>query len=136
MLLSLLAACAGPTDTAEESIAAPTVEWLVPSDGDSVTAGDVPCSVVVSGFTLVDLAKHSEGAPEGYLSVSVDGAEVLATASTNFTLPVEAGAHDLVAQLFYEDGDAVLATDAELCDEDSEDASCAPVAATIALTAE
>lgn len=135
--LLLAFACTGPDeDAGDEAVAAPSIEWLVPSDGDTVTAGDVACSTIVDGFTLVNVAKHSEGAPTGYLSVTVDGAEVLATSDTNFTVTLAAGAHDLSAGLFYEDGDEVLATDTELCDEDTTDAACAPVAATVSVTAE
>jgi hypothetical protein len=130
-------ACAGSDeDTAEEAVAAPTVEWLVPGDGDAVTAGEVACSTVINDFTLEDHAKHSEGAPTGYLSVSVDGAEVLTSGVTNFTITLAAGAHDLTATLHYADGDEVLATDAELCDEEAADRACVPVEASVGVTAE
>jgi hypothetical protein len=130
-------ACSGNAeDSGGEAVDAPTIEWLVPSEGDTVTAGDVACSTIVDGFTLEDHAKHNEGAPEGYMSVSVDGAEALAGSETNFTVTLAAGAHDLTAALFYADGDAVIATDTALCDEEADDDACVPVVATVRVTAE
>ncbi len=106
-LLPLLWACSGEAvdDTAGE---APTIDFLQPTDGATVAAGDVSVSLVVDDFTLQDPAKHNEGAPEGYVAVSVDGAEVLTTGDTQFTLTLdEVGAHTLTAELRYTDGDAL-----------------------------
>lgn len=106
LVLSLLLACSGAHDDtgAEE---APTIEFLSPTDGATVPAGDVAVSVVVDDFTLESPAKHNEGAPEGYLSVTVDGAEVLTTAETQFTVTLAAGAHTIGAELRFVDGDAL-----------------------------
>jgi len=121
MLIPLLfLACTGHPDDTGELAEAPSLSWLTPADGDTVAAGEVACSVVVDDFTLEDPAKHNEGAPIGYISVSVDGAEVLTTGSTNFTLTLTAGAHDLSAALFYADGDEIEP----------------PVAATVAVSVE
>lgn len=121
------------TGASEEELAAPTVEWIEPADGDTVTAGDVSCSVVVNDFELVDIvATHNEGTPTGYVEVSVDGVVAVDSAETTFTLTLDAGAHALDAQLFYDDGDAVTASD-RLCDE--EEAGCEPVVASISVTA-
>jgi hypothetical protein len=136
MLLALLTACTGTgKETGEETFPAPTVEWVAPTDGDTVAAGDVACSVAVGNFTLQSPAKHNEGQPEGYLSVSVDGTEALQTAETTFTLTLEGGAHTLAGQLYYVDGDEVTATADRVCDEDDTDAACAPVVASIDVTA-
>lgn len=132
-----LSGCSGAKDSGSASEEeAPTVSWLSPADGDTVAAGDVACSVLIEGFTLHDPAKHNDGAPIGYISVSADGAEVLATGETTFTLPLAAGAHTLTASLFYSDGDEVLASADHLCGEDDADAACVPVAASISVTAE
>lgn len=137
---AFFAACATDTadtaDTAEEAVASPTLAWLSPSEGDTFAAGDVACSMVIDAFTLQDPAKHGEGEPVGYIAVSVDAAEVLQTGATTFTLPLEAGAHTLAAALFYADGDEVSATADRLCEEDDTDTTCAPVAASIAVTVE
>ena len=45
--LLTLFACSGD----EEATASPTVEWLTPADGDTVTAGDVACSLVIGFFS-------------------------------------------------------------------------------------
>ena len=105
LLLPLLAACSGtPDDTATE---AATVDFLSPTDGAVVAVGEVPVSLVVDGFTLV-AAKHSEGAPEGYIAFSVDGAEVLQSAEALFNVAIDAaGEHVLRAELRYSDGDAL-----------------------------
>jgi hypothetical protein len=135
-VLSLLACTSGKDDTGEAAIAAPAISWLTPTDGATVTAGDVDASLVVDEFTLQDPAKHNEGAPEGYIDVAVDGTSAVTTGTTTFTLTLAAGAHDLTAQLFYTDGDEVSATSTALCDEDDTDPACAPVLATISVTAE
>ena len=138
MLLALtLLACAGKSeDTGGEAVAAPTIAWLSPSDGDTVAAGDVSCSVVVADFTLDDPAKHNGGAPIGYVEVSVDAAVVTQTGGTTFTLTLDGGVHDLTAQLFYADGDEVSATTVRLCDEDDTDTTCEAALTTIRVTAE
>lgn len=136
LTLALLACTDKSDDTGTETVAPPTVTWLAPDDGATVAAGDVACSTVIDAFTLQDPAKHNEGAPIGYVSVSVDGTEVLQAGTTTFTLPLTAGAHDLTAALFYEDGDEVSANADHLCDEEDTDTTCVPVAATISVTAE
>lgn len=132
MLLVLIAACnpvADTADTAEEAAEAPTVAWIAPQAEDDVSP-DVNASVAVEDFTFVDLAKHSEGGAAGYLEVSVDGVVVDTYDTTTFTLTgLEPGARTLSAALFYEDGDAVLAKDGLLCEEDASD--CTAVAAEI-----
>jgi hypothetical protein len=100
-----------------------------------VSAGDVSCSTIIENFTLDDPAKHNTGAPIGYVSIGVDGTEAMQSGGTTFTLTLAAGAHELSAQLLYADGDEVLASDSALCDEDSTDSACAPVIATINVTA-
>ena len=136
LALALLACTVKSDDTGEETVAPPTISWLSPTDGDTVAAGDVSCSTVIGAFTLQDPAKHNDGAPIGYVSVSVDDVEILTTGDTTFTLTLDAGAHDLMAALFYDDGDEVSANTDRLCDEDDADASCAPVMAMISVTAE
>ena len=129
-MLIYLVACTGK----EETVEAPTLEWLAPADGATLAAGDTNASIVVDGMVLTDPAKHAEaGTPEGYVVVSVDGAEVLTTAEVVFTLTLDAGEHDLNAALFYTDGDAITADTAGLCEED---AGCAAVESTISVTAE
>lgn len=103
-LLAGLLACTGgePHDTA----AASTISFLEPVDGDMVSAGDVAVSVLVEGFSLHAPAKHNEGEPEGYITVTVDGAEVLTTAETQFTVTLaDAGSHTIGAELTFADGD-------------------------------
>jgi hypothetical protein len=118
----------------EEATPPPSVAWLSPVDGETVAAGDVACSVLVEGFTLIDPAKHNEGTPEGYLQVSVDASEEMVTASTTFTLPLEAGAHSLGVGLLYSDGDEVVSDGEKLCEEG--DSACDPVVATIEVIVE
>jgi hypothetical protein len=103
-LLFLLACATEGEETAGEAV---TLSFLAPTDGEAVVAGDVAVSVVVDGFTLQDPAKHNEGAPEGYLSVTVDGAEVLTTGETQFSVNLSVGEHVLGGELFYADGDAL-----------------------------
>jgi len=137
LLLSLLGCSSGSsTDSGEAPVAPPLIEWLNPADGATIEAGDATCSTIIDAFTLADPAKHSEGAPTGYVAVSVDGAEVLQSGATTFTLTLDAGAHELTAALFYADGDEVSANADRLCEEDDTGDTCAPVAATIAVTVE
>ncbi|MDP2306616.1 MAG: hypothetical protein Q8P18_11395 [Pseudomonadota bacterium] len=105
LILSLLLACTGAhEDTAVEDAA--TLTFLDPVDGDTVPAGDVAVSVIVDGFTLEAPAKHNEGAPEGYITVTVDGAVALTTAETQFTVTLaDAGSHTIGAELTFADGD-------------------------------
>lgn len=105
MLLHLLTACTDAPDTATD--ADPTIAFLLPAAGATVSAGSVDFSVVVENFTLVDLAKHSEGeTPEGYIALSVAGAEALQTGATAFSLLLDtAGVVEVTAELMYTDGD-------------------------------
>ncbi len=105
MLLALALACAADKhDTAEDT---PTVTFLAPLDGEVVTAGDVPVSLLVEDFLLKSPAVHNVGTGEGYAQMRVDGVDVLAAMRTNFTLDLAAGEHTLEAELFYTDGDAL-----------------------------
>ena len=133
--LTLLACTTTDSGEKEEELAAPTIAWLDPADGASVTAGDVSASVVVENFSLEEPAKHNDGTPIGYISVMVDDVEVLTTGSTTFTLTLAAGAHTLAAQLYFSDGDEVSASSTALCDEDGDQTGCAPVLATASVTA-
>lgn len=101
-----LVACATPDDSAIDADA--TIVFLSPEEGAAVAIGDVDFSVVVENFTLVDLAKHTEGeSAEGYIGVSVDGVESLQTSATQFALTLDvAGEVKVEAELFYgDDGD-------------------------------
>jgi hypothetical protein len=131
VLFLLLFACNKGGDTGEAATA-PTVEWLNPIEGDSLTAGPQAASLLVEHFSLVDPAKHSEGGAAGYVGVSVDGAEVLLTGSTTVEFDLVAGAHEIAATLYYDDGDEVSAKDGLLCEEG--DAGCATVEAVVAVT--
>ncbi len=133
MLLALLLACAGD-EKEEAALPAPSVEWLVPSDGGTATAGDVSCSLIVENFALESPALHNAGEPIGYLEIALDGVVVLESDETTPTIAVEAGAHTLTATLRYADGDEVLVSEELLCGEDEE--GCAPASAEIAFTAE
>ena len=55
-MLIYLVACTGK----EETVEAPTLEWLAPADGDTLAAGDTNASIVVDGMVLTDPAKHAE----------------------------------------------------------------------------
>lgn len=96
-------ACATP----EAEVEAATLVFLSPETGDEPPVGDLACSVVVENFLLVDPAKHGgEDVSEGYISVRVDGAEVLQSGATTFTVTLDAaGAVVLEAELLYDDGD-------------------------------
>ncbi len=105
MLLVLLLAC---SDKANESaIDVPTLVFLQPEAGASVTGPDVAFTVVVEDFTLVEPSKHNEGVAEGFIRVSADGTAVLDTGSTQFDLTLAAGGHTIAVELFYTDGDAL-----------------------------
>ena len=131
MLLVLLLACAG--EEKEEPAAAPTVEWLVPQEGATVSAGDLSTALIVENLTLEEPLLHNEGEPIGYLSISLDGALVLETGDTNPVITVLAGEHLLSAALYYTDGDEVRANADGLCEEDDE--TCDPVIAEVGFTA-
>ena len=120
-------------DAADDSaLEPPTLSILSPEADATVVAGDVAVSLVVEHFVLVEpvasrdsrsdrafgalmdlmipggsAAAHTEeGTPEGYISLSLDGTEVLTTGSTQATISVtDAADHTLEAQLFYTDGD-------------------------------
>lgn len=117
-------------DSAEVDPAIISVQWLSPVDGAEVSAGDVSCALIVEGFTMTSAAKHNDGAPEGYVRLTVDGSEAKLVASTNFSLPLDAGFHALGAQLYYGDGDAVYATHEAICD-DADAEGCVGVSAEI-----
>jgi hypothetical protein len=110
LIALLLVACDGSSDTGEAEAETPVVSFVSPTDGDTVTAGDVPVSIAVEHFLLVDLAKHNEGEPEGYISFTyTQGAtsETMESSETAFTAPLEAGAATLTADLYFEDGDQI-----------------------------
>lgn len=130
-MLLLLLACA--TADNEES-PGPTLLWLAPSDGETVPAGETACSIILESFSLVDPAKHNEGAPIGYVRVSVDDESRLDVGTTTFRLDLEVGPHQLNATLFYADGDEVRVREGLVCGE--EEADCLPVTATVDIVAE
>jgi hypothetical protein len=102
--LVLLSACSGEQ---EEAVSA-SVAFVDPVEGDRIEAGTRSVSVLVDGFALASPAKHNEGEPTGYVSVTLDGEEVLQTGSTVFDVTfAEVGAVTLGAELFYADGDAL-----------------------------
>lgn len=102
--LLLVLGCGGE----EPEAAAASVTFVDPVDGDSVEVGAQSVSVLVEGFTLEPPAKHNEGEPTGYLAITLDGEEVLQTASTVFDVTfAEPGNVTLGAELFYADGDAL-----------------------------
>lgn len=105
-ILPLLLACTGaPHEETGEGV---TLSFLAPEDGAVVPVGDVDVSVIVEGFTLTSPAKHNEGAPEGYILVTLDGAEVDQVGDTQFVVTLDAaGAHTIGAALRYADGDAL-----------------------------
>lgn len=125
MALGVLAACTDGKDTT--TAPTPTLEFLSPSDGETVPAGDVTVSIVVTDFTLVPpdasarvmpsmplvlmattAFAHNEGTAEGYVELSLDGAVVAQIGDTQAVLPdVAAGAHSLSGALYYSDGDAI-----------------------------
>jgi hypothetical protein len=127
----LLLACG--TGEKEETVA-PSLSWLSPRDGESVAIGNLSCALIIESFSLVDPAKHNEGAPIGYVAVARDGIDILDVGSTTFDLNLDAGDHTLGATLYYADYDKVSVKDGLLCDEDED--GCAPVEASIAVTVE
>lgn len=111
MLISLLlAACTVSSDTGDAESETPVVSFVSPADGATVTAGEVNVSIAVEHFMLVDLAKHNEGEPEGYISFTYaqgDTSETIESGETAFTVALEAGAATLTADLYFEDGDQI-----------------------------
>ena len=111
MLISLLlAACDGSSDTGEAAAETPVVSFVSPTDGAAVTAGDVAVSIVVEHFMLVDLAKHNEGEPEGYISFTYtqgDTSETIESSETTLSVALEAGKATLTADLYFEDEDQI-----------------------------
>ena len=110
MLIMLLALGCAHKDHHEDSAAeaTATVSFLVPLDEELVVLGDNTASLLVEGFTLVDVQRHNEGTPEGFVRLSLDGVTVVESGLTQlpYTL-TETGAHTLTAELFYSDGDAL-----------------------------
>lgn len=109
LLVSLfLTACSGTVDDTAEAKAAPTIAFLSPADGEMVVAGDVSVSVIVENFALEAPAKHSEGEAEGYIRVTVDGAEVPTTAETQFIVTLDpTPEHTIGVELLFADGDEI-----------------------------
>ena len=111
MLISLLlVACAGSSDTGEAEAETPIVSFVSPTEGATVTAGDVDVSIAVEHFMLVDLAKHNEGEPEGYISFTYtqgDTSETVESSETTLTAPLEVGTATLTVDLYFEDGDQI-----------------------------
>lgn len=135
MILALLFACAGSDKDSEAPAAAPTIEWLVPVADSTVPEGDLSCSLIVEYFHLEEPTMHNEGMAMGYLSLSLDGAEVLQTGETTPTVSVTAGEHTLSATLYYTDGDEVLIAGDVLCEEDDSE-GCVTVDASVSFTVE
>ncbi|HMV65664.1 MAG TPA: hypothetical protein PKA64_02345 [Myxococcota bacterium] len=60
------------------------------------------------GWTAAAAAHTVGEAPNGYVGYAIDGTELAATTELAVTLPLDGvppGTHDLVAQLYYPDGD-------------------------------
>lgn len=124
--LLALAACAGKDEESTEET--PTVSFLAPEEGATVTAGTVDVSLVVAHMTLEDpgataaapspildwllpgrpARAHNEGEAEGYAELRLDGAAAATVYETQAQIEgVEAGEHSLEVELFYSDGDAL-----------------------------
>jgi hypothetical protein len=110
MLIMLMALGCTHKDHHDDSVAeaTATVSFLVPIDDEQIVLGDNTASLLVEGFTLVDVERHNEGTPEGFVRLSLDGVMVVESGLTQlpYTL-TEAGEHTLTAELFYSDGDAL-----------------------------
>ena len=109
LIMLVVLACAHKDhhdDSAAEATA--TVSFLAPLDDELVVLGDNSASLLVEGFTLVDVERHNEGTPEGFVRLSLDGVMVAESGLTQlpYTL-TETGEHTLTAELFYSDGDAL-----------------------------
>lgn len=110
-MLLLLLACAEPTDSAVAET--PTVEFVNPTEGEVIQAGDSNVSIAVNHFVLVDPAKHSDNGAEGvihFTMVQGSDSEDFETSSTTFTVTLAAGEAMLTADLIYADGDAITDT--------------------------
>ena len=124
MLPLFLVACGSEDPSLEPA----QVTILVPTDGGTVAAGDVPVSLVVDHFTLVTpetahvkpvlapwplralvaeaRAHNEEGVPEGFVHLVLDGTSEQDISRTQASFAsVAAGAHTLSATLRYADGD-------------------------------
>lgn len=121
----VMVACSGEKE--EEPDFTPALEFLSPADGDTVDAGDVQVSIIVTDFELSPpestasvtplplpllllepsaLAHNEHGTPKGYVELTLDGTAVGQMDGTQLTVPgVTAGAHELVGELVYADGD-------------------------------
>jgi hypothetical protein len=98
LLVALACADADP-------VAAPTLTFLSPRDGDTLPVGTHTVSVLVENFALV-APKHNEGVPVGFLVVRQDGADAFLTGDTTFDIALTTpGAVTLSAALEYADGD-------------------------------
>ncbi|MSQ03496.1 MAG: hypothetical protein EXR71_16665 [Myxococcales bacterium] len=131
----LLLACTGSADTAdtgEQTAAAPTVSWVSPQEGEDV-GSSTNASVTTTTFTFVDLAKHGDGGAAGFVRIAAGGTALGDFDAPTFTLAgLAVGDVLLSAQLYYDDGDEVLAKDGVLCAED--DDTCAAVSAEVNIT--
>lgn len=124
---TLMIGCADKGD--DSATPTPTLSFLAPADGATVTAGTVDVTIIVDNMTLEDPSAeearavddallwlipgrsawaHNEGAAEGYAEISLDGAVVAEMYTTQAQLTdVAAGEHTLTGALFYTDGDAL-----------------------------
>lgn len=109
MVLTALLACAGAGDSTTTDT--PTVAFVSPADGDTVAKGDIPLSIAVDHFLLVDPAKHNDGEPEGYLQVDWTDGTTTDSVQTDSTTPTitlaTAGSWTLTADLHFADGDGM-----------------------------
>lgn len=125
-LMVLLAGCSGGK---EEPAETPELSILEPAEGATVAAGEVAVSLVVEHFSLVEPgvaslsrpagfdwswlslipaahAHEDEQTPEGWVALTLDGADAGSVGATVYTLTdVAAGSHTLTAQLVHEDGE-------------------------------
>ena len=126
-LIAATAACSGGKATEEEFV--PALEFLSPTENETLPAGDVAVSIVVTDFELTApdaaarltplplpfllleptaLAHNEDGMPAGYVELTLDGDVVGTMDGTQFTLVgVTAGLHALVGELMYADGDSL-----------------------------
>ena len=111
LFLAALLACTGKDAGDSATPATPTVQFVSPSDGDTVPAGDIALSIAVENFLLTDPAKHNEGEPEGYLQVDWadgDDSSSIQTGETTPTISITtAGTWTLTADLYFADGDGM-----------------------------
>jgi len=127
LLVDVLLACHGKDsgDTAPE-VFHPALDFLAPTDGSTVDAGDVQVSIDLHDFVIEapesgqnlalppalwllesEASAHNEsGTPAGYCELSLDGTVVTDMSTTQYTMTgVAAGAHTLVGHLLFADGD-------------------------------